>query len=157
MSDIVVAYYSRTGKTRQLARELAEMLGADAEEIIDHKNRSGPIGFVVACRDAATRRSTELDSHHTLQGHKVLVIAMPVWAFAIPPAIRAYVAQVDLAGVKVCALCTYDGSGEEKAFASLAELIPGGLAQTLALKKSKPGEPELTARLKEWAEAIRRL
>ena len=41
MKKTLVLYYSRTGTTKKLATFIGDVLGADVEEIIDTKNRSG--------------------------------------------------------------------------------------------------------------------
>ncbi|MBE3088681.1 MAG: flavodoxin family protein, partial [Actinobacteria bacterium] len=44
--NILVVYYSRTGTTRKVAEYITKQLGADMEEIIDMKKRSGIWGFL---------------------------------------------------------------------------------------------------------------
>jgi len=43
----LVAYYSRTGNTKKVAVEIAKNLKADIDEIIDKKDRSGMIGWII--------------------------------------------------------------------------------------------------------------
>ena len=38
---ILIAYYSKTGNTERVAKDLASQLGADLEKVIDRKNRKG--------------------------------------------------------------------------------------------------------------------
>lgn len=44
----LVVYYSRTGNTRQIAREISDSLECDMEEIIATKKRSGMMGYLNA-------------------------------------------------------------------------------------------------------------
>src|SRR6056297_980641 len=90
MSKPLVVYYSRTGRTRYAAEKLAEHLGADIEEIVEAKSRSGMMGWLGAARDTVTDRATELSSTHDTAGRPMVVLAMPVWASAAPPAVRTY-------------------------------------------------------------------
>jgi hypothetical protein len=46
----IVSCYSRTGNTRKIAEELANALGCDIEEIIDTKNGSGKLAYLVPKR-----------------------------------------------------------------------------------------------------------
>ena len=154
MSDIVIAFYSRTGVTRAVAHKLAALLGADVEAIEESASRSGPIGWLRAGRDAMLSRSGELTSRHSLSGRRAAVLGMPVWAACPPPAIRAYLEAVDVSEVKVFAFCTYDGAGAKKLLDNLAESVPGGLAGSLALKKPAKN-PDLDAKLEDFAEQIR--
>lgn len=154
MSDILVACYSRTGKTRAVAEVLARMLGADLEEITESADRSGAKGYLLAGRDTMFDRPATLTSTHNLAGRRIVVLGMPVWAFAPPPAIRAFVRQHDLAGKTVAAFATMDGSGGDRTLDALAKLLPEGLAHRLVLKKPHAEDPGLLAQLQAWADAI---
>ncbi len=155
MSDTLIVYYSRTGKTRMVAEKLADMLDADIEEIREVKGRSGRMGWFVGVKDSLLDKPAELTSEHTVEPRKLVIIGMPVWASAPPPAIRAFLGRYDLAGKTVCAFCTHDGGGGKGLFAKTGELVPGGLAATLSLKKPTPDDPALDEQLRQWAEEIK--
>jgi flavodoxin len=155
MSDILIVYYSRTGKTRMVARKLADLLDADIEEIREAKGRSGLMGWVGGVKDSLMNKPAELISEHSVGARKVVIIGMPVWADRPPPAVRAFLRRYDLAGKKVCAFCTHDGSGGKGLFAKTAKILPGGLAATLALKKPNPDDRALDRQLRQWADEIR--
>ncbi len=157
MSDILVVYYSRSGKTRWVAQKLAELLGADVEEILEKKDRAGVMGWLGSGRDAVMKKPSELVSEHTVAGRKAVLIGMPVWAFEPPPPIRAYVTQVDLAGKKVFGFCTFDGSGGDKTMASLGQLVPGGLADSLSLKKPLADQAAADKQIIEFVARVKAL
>ena len=154
MKDTVVVYYSRTGKTRWVAEQLASILDADLEEIRERKDRSGFLGYLGAGKDAVLKREADLVSRHSVEGRKTVVIGMPVWGWGPPPAVRAYLQKVDLSGKRACAFATFDGSGGDRTLSAVGKLIPGGLAAALGLRKPQPGDPQLAARLREWAKQV---
>ncbi len=45
---VLIVYYSRSGQTRNIAEVIAKKLGAELEEIVDHRNRKGLLGFLPA-------------------------------------------------------------------------------------------------------------
>ncbi len=155
MSDILVVFYSRTGKTRWVGQRLAELLGADIEEILEKKDRSGAMGWLGSGRDAVMKKTSEIVSEHSVQGRKSILIGMPVWAFEPPPPIRTYVTKVDLAGKKLFGFCTFDGSGGEKTMASLAQLVPDGLVDSLCLKKPLAGDANTEKLIRDWVAKIK--
>jgi hypothetical protein len=157
MSDIVIAVYSRTGKTRMVAERLAELIGADLEEIREDRGRAGMTGFLGGAMDALRRRQATLVSTHSTAGRRVVIVGTPVWANRPAPAVRTYLQTVDLTGKTVCALATHDGGGARKTFAAIAELIGAEPAATLDFRKPKGDDPELLRRLEDWAEQVRRL
>jgi flavodoxin len=156
MKDILVVYYSRTGKTRFLAQQLAGLLGADLEEIQEKKDRSGVLGYMGGGKDAALHRPAELTSSHSRESRKVVIIGMPVWAWGPPPAVRAYLATYSpAAGAKVCAFCTYEGSGGARCLEAVRGLLGRDLTQSFEWKKVKIEDPTLTLAIKEWAGKIK--
>ncbi len=154
MSDILIVYYSRTGKTRMVAEKLASMLAADIEEIREAKERAGRMGWVVGVKDSLLNKPAEITSEHSVEPRKLVIIGMPVWASAPPPAVRAFLGRYDLAGKTACAFCTHDGGGGKGLFAKTVELVPGGLASTLSLKKPRPDDPVLDEQLRRWSDEI---
>jgi flavodoxin len=155
MKDVLVVYYSRTGKTRLVAEQLARLLDADLEEIREEKDRSGVLGWFASGRDSMRNRPARLVSEHTRGGRKAVVLGMPVWAWAPPPAVRAYLAQYPPEGAKLCAFCTHGGGGGKRLFRVLGESAPGGLTLTFEWKNPRIDDPELAAALKEWVEKVK--
>lgn len=153
MKQIVIAYYSRSGVTRKVAEQLAAILDADLEEIREGKDRSGVLGLLSAAWDSALKREADLTSEHNVEGRKTIVIGTPIWAFKPPPAVRSYLKKVNLAGKKVCAICTFYGIGGDRVLDAIARMVPGGLAARLPLKKPA-AQPNLAATLKEWTKQV---
>jgi len=154
MADIVIVYYSRTGKTRMVAEKLGATLGADVEEIREAKSRGGVAGFWGGVKDALFKRKAELASEHTAEGRKAVVLGMPVWAASPPPAIRQYVQAVDLKGKKLFAFCTMDSSGGKGTLSKLAEMAGDELLETLELKKPDK-DSRLDEKLNDFANRIK--
>jgi flavodoxin len=132
----LVVFYSRTGRTRVAAMELARQLNADVEELHEmHGGRMGARGCVLAGRDAWLGRSAPLAPlRYDPSGHDLVVIAGPVWAFTMCPAVRAY---LTLCGAKLrrfAFLCTQGGKGAGRAFIRMAALLDRAPADTLILR-----------------------
>lgn len=97
----LVVYYSRTGTTKSAAKKIAQELGADMEEIIDKKNRRGPIGFLTAGYDATRAKKTKIaETSKNPNEYDLIVIGTPVWNSRPTPAIRTYLSNYDLSGKK---------------------------------------------------------
>ena len=83
MSDILCIYYSRTGATRTLMRELAEALDAECVEITDGIDRSGKLGFLLCGLDAmrqGTRRLLPYKTERPLGDYRLVLLGTPIWA-----------------------------------------------------------------------------
>ena len=157
MSDILIVYYSRTGKTRMVAEKLAGLLDADTAEIREAKDRSGVLGFVGAGKDTMLKRAVELVAAPDPGGHRVVVLGMPVWAYQPPAPVRTYIGQVDLSGKALAAFCTSDASSGKGTFKALDELLPNPLSATFECVKPKADDAELQQRLADFAQHIRQL
>jgi len=157
MSDILVVYYSRTGKTRFVAEKLAGLLGADLAEIRESKDRRGALGFVSAGKDTVLKRDVALEAAPDPGPYRVVLLGMPVWAFQPPAPVRAYLAGADLTDKTVCAFCTSDGSSGKGVFKALNKTLPRPLAETFHWVKPRPDDAEFDRALAEWAAEIKAL
>ncbi len=91
---ILVAYYSRTGNTERVARDIARLLGADIEKIIDKKKRTGILGYLFGGRDAMKKLPTEIgEIQKDPSEYDIVVLGTPVWSWNATPAITTYIAR----------------------------------------------------------------
>lgn len=103
----LVVYYSRTGVTRKVAEELAQELEADLEEIVDEKNRSGALRFVVACKDAIRQKAAPIEaSRRDPAQYDAVVVGSPVWANTMACAVRTWLGQHGEQIAKLACFCT---------------------------------------------------
>jgi len=121
----LVVYYSRTGNTRLVAGEIAAALGADIEELRDGKSRRGPIGFVMAGREAMKKEPVDLKPlQHNPADYDVVVVGSPIWASTISTPTRTFLRQHRDALKSVAWFCTSGSVKAEtdgKAFAAMTE------------------------------------
>ncbi|MCM8822340.1 MAG: hypothetical protein NC831_05950 [Candidatus Omnitrophica bacterium] len=111
----LVVYYSRTGTTKKIAKEIAEFLSCDFEEIFDKKDRSGIKGFMAGGRDAMRRELTEINEiQKDPMNYDIVIIGTPVWAANMAPAIRTYIARNKEKIKNVAFFCTTGGTGIDK-------------------------------------------
>lgn len=91
---ILVVYYSKTGNTERVAKDIAGSLSADIEKISDREERSGCIAWFTSGRDGMNGRSTEIDPvKMDPSKYDIVIIGSPVWGWNMTPAIRTYIEQ----------------------------------------------------------------
>ena len=154
MSDVLVVYYSRTGKTRMLAEKLATPLGAELQEIREEKDRSGILGYLSAALDSLLGRRANLTHAPDPAPFKTIVIGAPIWTGRVTAPVRAYVEQVDLSGKSVCAFTTSDLAGGKHAHKELSALLPVPLARAFNMIRPKANDAQLEQTLAHWAGQI---
>jgi len=106
----LVVYYSRTGNARFIAETIAAEVGADIEEVIDLKKRSGAFGFLSGGSDARRGKETKIaPTTKSPASYDLIIVGTPVWAGRPSPAIRTYLKKNDLSGKKVAVFFAQGG------------------------------------------------
>ena len=121
----LVVYYSRTGNARFVAETIAAEVGADIEEVIDLKKRSGAFGFLSG--GSAARRGKETKIAPTTKSpadYDLIIVGTPVWAGRPSPAIATYLKKNDLSGKKVAVFFTQGGKKPSQAIEQTKALMP---------------------------------
>jgi Flavodoxin len=91
---ILIAYYSRTGRTARVARDIAARTGGDIERIQDPRHRIGCLGYLEAIRDAVRGAPARIPPiTRKPSDYAMTIIGTPVWAWKMTPAVRAYLRQ----------------------------------------------------------------
>ncbi|MGA3052059.1 MAG: hypothetical protein ABSE00_09090 [Chitinispirillaceae bacterium] len=88
---ILVVYYSKTGTTERVSRDVASALNADLERVVDRKNRNGFFAFFSSGKDAMGKKQTSIEPlPRDPASYDLVVVGTPVWAGNITPAIRTF-------------------------------------------------------------------
>jgi flavodoxin len=148
----LVVYYSRTGNTRKVGAAIAEALGADVEEIVDKKDRSGALGFVTGARDAMLKALTEIgEPQNDPAAYDLVIIGTPVWAWTMCPAVRAYLVRVKDKLRGVAFFSTAGSTGLKGTFEDMAKLCGKEPAATLGIKEKELRGEEWRGKVREFA------
>jgi flavodoxin len=132
---VLVAYYSRTGHTKQVAAEIEKELRCDTDEIIDTVNRAGPIGFLMAGRQASTTTLTKLQPiRKDPANYDLVIVGTPVWASHVSTPARTYISENKDKFKKVAFFVTEGSSGDEATIKEMEELSGKKAARTLVVK-----------------------
>ena len=160
---VLMAYYSRTGITRQTTEKIAEALreaGAEVEveEIVEAKNRSGIRGWLGAGGDAMAKRATPIDLVKAdPAAFDLLAIGTPVWAWTVSAPVRTFCESHGDKAKQVAFYCTMGGSGDKGAFKAMEALCGKTPVATLALidrHVKKDDEEKFHAKARAFAEKI---
>ncbi len=128
---ILIAYFSASGVTAQVAKEMADAVGAELYEIrpeqpytsadlnwMDKKSRS-----TVEMKDPACRPAIAAPLHNIGQ-YSTILIGFPVWWYVEPRIVDTFLESHDFSGKTLIPFATSGGSGIEKAEKSLKEHCP---------------------------------
>ncbi len=120
----LIIFYSRTKTTKKVAQVIFKKIGGDIEEIIDSKNRKGPVGYFLSGRDATLKNVTSIKKiKKNPSKYDVIIIGTPIWAFTMSTPIRTYIHQNKGKFNNVAFFCTMGSSGSKKTFKAMEKLI----------------------------------
>lgn len=150
MPKILVVYFSRTGHTAQVARALADRLGADLEPVREARSRKGFWQYFRSAREALAGKRAEIEpARHDPAAYDVVLLGSPVWASHPSTPVSAYLAANREKLKAVACFVTLGGSGAEKTMARMEEA-----AGKQALAKFSVTERELKSG--KWREGLDR-
>ena len=152
----LVVFFSRSGRTRKAALDLAARLGADAEELKEKgTNRAGVMGYLRSGRDALRKREVELEPPaRDPAAYDLVVVGSPVWAFTLCPAARSFLARYGGAIRRAAFLSTHGGGGPARSWAEAEALLGRPLAATLALRDRDVDAGRATGELEAFARTL---
>jgi len=117
---VLITYYSRTGNTERVVNDVAKLLNADTEKLVDKKSRKGILGFIFGGRDAVSKNKTVLAPVTKDAGnYDIIILGTPIWAGNMPPALRTYVESTKGKFKNVAYIITSGSSTPEKIVADL--------------------------------------
>ena len=157
MSKKLVAYFSVSGVTAKVAREIAAVENADCFEIkpevpytkedLDWTNKQSRSTLEMkdrSCRPAIVKVPD-------VAPYDVIFVGFPVWWYREPSIIDTFLESADFTGKTLIPFCTSGGSGLGESTDNFRALAPG--AKVLEGKRLTGRDTE--ASLRAWAATIR--
>ena len=157
MSKKLVAYFSASGVTGAVAKNLAEAAGADLYEIkpkVPYTNadlnwNDKNARSTVEMRDKASRPEMA-DKDAKAGDYDVIFLGFPVWWYVAPTIINTFLEAYDLSGKTIILFATSGGSGFGKTVENLKPSAPGADIREGKLLNGRPSAAEL----KKWADGL---
>lgn len=157
MSKTLVAYFSASGVTAGVAKNLAESIGADLYEIrpavpyekadldwMDKNSRS-----TIEMKDPASRPEIA-DTDANIADYDTVYVGFPIWWYVAPTIINTFLEAYDFAGKKIVLFATSGGSKMGNTREKLAGSCPGAeLTEGEVLKRNMTKEE-----LASWAKSV---
>ncbi len=117
-----VYYFTRTGRSKKVAEELAERYETKAQEIADDVNWQGAMGYLKAGYESF-KKETRPARYNKPVADEELILVFPVWAGTFPPAVRSFLEREGRA--KVICMPTSIGSklNDREGFIKVIDLV----------------------------------
>jgi flavodoxin len=113
MKRFLVVFYSRTGRTRQLAQAIAQACHGELDEVRDSIDRAGLRGFLRAGYEAWRRRPAAIQPpKRDPRDYDLVMLGTPVWAGHVASPMRSYIAAVRDQLPSIALFCTAGGRAD---------------------------------------------
>jgi len=120
---ILVVYYSRSGRTRKVAANIAWTLDCDIEEIAEPGGRLGLFGSLRSAEEAWRERPAAIEPpRRDPSSYDLIIIGTPVWAWSTSSPVRAYLTAMKARLPDVAFFCTLGASGRARVFDQMQRL-----------------------------------
>jgi len=142
MSQVLIAYYSRTGTARQVAQQLQQLSGWPIGEVRDVRPRAGFAGDLRCVIDSLFARSGPFTfDGPALESADHLVVVAPIWVDGLASPMRAMLRQCRAGTAArpagpVSLVCVMSRGGAFRAADEVASIVGAVPAPVLGLKQS---------------------
>lgn len=156
MSKKLVAYFSASGVTAQLAAKLATAVKGDLHEILpEEPYTSADLDWTnkqsrstVEMNDKAYRPAV-VNTVKNMDSYDVIYIGFPIWWYVAPTIINTFLESYDLTGKTIVPFATSGGSGMSKVNHDLIDSAKGAV-----LKSGRRFDASVSIQeLQAWAES----
>lgn len=155
----LVAYFSCTGNTRQLAKTLSDVVDGDLYEItpatpytdvdLDWTNEMSRSSVEMKDKSSRPAISGKLEN---MKDYEVIFVGFPIWWYVAPTIINTFLESYDFSGKTIIPFCTSGGSGvgdtDKYLHPSCSEKTLWRPAKRFANSTRKPA-------LKNWVEGLK--
>ncbi|MDE7426234.1 MAG: flavodoxin [Muribaculaceae bacterium] len=149
-SKVLVVYYSATGTTEKVAKEIADATGGTLFEIIPEQEYTAAD---LDWHDGNSRSSLEMNDMSSrpeirngklnLDSIETIFIGYPIWWDQAPRVVNTFIDNNDLKGKKVITFCTSGGSSIDGSTATLRQTYPElDIVQGACLNRKSKSEIE---------------
>ena len=155
MSKKLVAYFSATGTTAEVARTLAEAIGADLYKIEPETPYSAADLDWTNKQSRSSREMKDKTFRPAVRGkvenmaqYDTIFVGFPIWWYVAPTIVNTFLEQYDLSGKRVVPFATSGSSGMGHTNDELAPSCPGAILKEGKRFAAHAGAAELA----KWAD-----
>jgi formylglycine-generating enzyme required for sulfatase activity/flavodoxin len=150
--NMLIVYFSWSGNTRGIAKEIQRQTGADIFEIELTTPYSTDYSTVLeqAQHDQNIQARPEIIGHiDNMDDYDIIFIGYPNWWASIPMPIASFLDEYDLSGKTIMPFCSHGGGRFGQSLTAIAKLEPNAImAEGLSVHYS--GGSELASDVADW-------
>ena len=150
--NILIAYFSWSGNTRDIANNINSRIDADIVELTPVDPYSDDYNTVLmeAQEDQHRQARPELNEHiDSMEQYDTILLGYPNWWASIPMPIATFLESYDLSGKTIIPFCSHGGGRFGQSLTAIAKLAPDSdIGEGLSVHYS--GDSTLDDDISEW-------
>lgn len=156
-NTILVAYFSATGTTEQVAQQAAEILDADLYEIVpEDPYTEEDLAYYTGGRadqeqDDPSARPAISGGVENMSQYDTILLGYPIWHGQAPRIISTFLESYDFAGKTIIPFCTSHSSGVGSSADNLHELCPDTVNW---IEESRFGSEVTGVEIESWLSSV---
>ena len=149
-TNILVAYYSWTGNTAKIAKEVSERVGGSLFEI----KRNQPYEALVreSKKENERRAYPKLAVDIDIAAYETIFVGTPNWWRTLAPPVATFLKDKDFAGKTIIPFCSHGGGGWGEIQTAVRAFCIGGLFMDGF--SAKDGACDLPVQVQNWLKEI---
>lgn len=155
---ILIVYFSHTGNTRAVARQIHSLVGGDLLEL--QTTQAYPTDHADTVRQAERecednfRPQLSTRFPETMNEYDVIFVGYPVWAYTMPMALYSFLERFTFPGKTIVPFSTHMGSGLADGPEQIARLCPQArVLEGMAIRGNRAAESQET--IEHWLRQLR--
>lgn len=154
---VLIAYFSWSGNTRKIAREIQQKIGGDIFEIVPVKNYGTDFHAAVeeARKELAANARPPLKNRvANIKDYDVVFIGFPNWVGTLPMPVHTFLEQYSFEGKTVIPFCTHGSGG----LGDTVESLKKSLGNINILEPLSLGREEIDGdrdKITDWLNALK--
>jgi flavodoxin len=155
---VLVVYYSHSGHTEFVARQIAAHCHADLERIEDRHSRRGLLGYLRSMAEAVLGLRPAIERmRHRPGDYDLVIVGTPVWCWNVASPLRTWLKRHRSALNNVAVFCTCGRSGHAKALDDLEALCEHRALARLALTERAVGQCQREPAFRRFMRELKRV
>lgn len=156
-SDVLVAYLTRTGNTRVIARQISRALDADLFEI--RTAEAYPEDYDEMVAQAERERQSGFEPElaalaPNIAAYRTVFLGFPIWGMTAPSVIRSFLSRHDLSAKTLVPFITHGGYGLGSSLSAVAEHAPrANLVEPFSMEADQ--ERRTRDQVRDWLGSVR--
>ena len=156
-SNILIAYFSFEGHTKQIAEEIYAQIGGDLFEITPEKPYTGTRNDLSGIASTELRENARpaLSTHvNNMDQYDVVFVGYPCWWSDAPMAVFTFLEEYDFSGKTVVPFTSYGTSGWGNSLASIQRSVGNNVTMVEGLAVQEENMQNLSTRVTTWLQGL---